>query len=107
MGLFDGLFGSKKPDKTAKVSDFFSADDLAKILETMEAKLYSNGYGKYSDMARTLVSAANNPDMTVSTKELGRADGLLFAVGTATKMEPSLKPILSAAVEKMRAFRNS
>ena len=106
MGFLDGLFGSKKPDRTAKVSDFFSEEDLGRIVETVGAKVSSGGYGsKYDFMAEALLSAALKPDTTLTAKELGKADGLLFAIGGMTKLEPSLKPILTAAIEKMRAFR--
>ena len=105
MGLF-GLFGSKKPEKTAQISAFFSAEDLQRIREVIEPKVNSNAYGKYTSLAQVLLDAVKHPEMTVSPKDLVSMNSVLGAVGAMRKMEPGLKDILNAAIEKMRAFRD-
>ena len=99
-----GLFGSKKPEKTAKMKEFFSEQDLKTIVETVEPKVKRRMYGKYASFAETLLAAAKDPETILVDRELRSMSGLLFSAGAMTKMEPSLKPILQPAIEKLRAF---
>ena len=99
-----GLFGSKKKEEaTAKITDFFSAEDMSKIKELVGQKKVEHMYKlQYMDVVDCLLEAINNTEKPIGKKEVTK---ILFSVGTMTKMEPSLNPIFNPAIEKMRAFR--
>jgi len=99
-----GLFGSKKKEEaTARITDFFSAEDLLKIKGLVGQKKAGNMYKlQYIDVVDCLLDAANNTEKSLDKKEVGK---ILFSVGTMTKIEPTLNPIFNPAIEKMRAFR--
>ena len=103
-----GLFGSKKTEKevrTAKITDFFSEDDLQKIRELVEPKAKKWEYNRYNELAENLVKAVNEPDTEYTPKSIATMTGPLFSAAAMTKIEPSLKPRLDAAVKTMQAFK--
>ena len=100
-----GLFGSKKKkeEATARITDFFSAEDMSKIKELVGQNKAEHMYKmQYMDIVDCLLEAINNTEKLIGKKEVGQ---ILFSVGAMTKMEPSLNPIFNPAIEKMRAFR--
>lgn len=99
-----GLFGSKKKEEIpARITDFFSDEDLSKIKELVGQKKASHMYKReYMDVVNCLLDAIDNAEKPLYKKEITK---ILFSVGTMTKMEPSLNPIFNPAIEKMRAFR--
>ena len=103
-----GLFGSKKPEKevrTAKITDFFSEEELQKIRDLVEPKAKRWEYHRYNELAENMVKAVNDTEKEYTPKSIATMDGPLFSAGAMTKMEPSLKPMLEAAVKKMQAFK--
>ncbi len=103
-----GLFGSKKTEKevrTAKITDFFSEDDLQKIRELVEPKAKNREYKKYNELAENLVKVVNESDTEYTPKSIASMTGPLFSAAAMTKMEPSLKPMLDEAIKKMQAFK--
>ena len=60
-----GLFGSKKNEVLPKVSDIFSAGDLQKIKDTLGQKSATGSYGKYGDMAKTLLQVVEAPQRII------------------------------------------
>ncbi len=96
-----GLFGSKKEVVLPKVSDIFSADDLEKIKATVGPKAENRGYGKYSDLAKTIMQVVDTPDKEFTKKEW---NGIIFSAGGLTKLEPELAPLLKGVIEKFKAF---
>ena len=99
-----GLFGSKKKEEVfAKITDFFSIEDMSKIRDLVGPKKAANMYKlEYTDVVNWLLDAINNTDKSLNKKDM---TSILFSVGTMTKIEPSLNPIFNPAIEKMRAFR--
>lgn len=100
MGLFES---KKKEEKVAKITDFFSAEDLSKIKGLIEPRKAERKYQqKYIDIVDCLLAAVSNPEKSLDKKEVTK---ILFSVGAMTKIEPSLNSILTPAIDKMRAFR--
>ena len=99
MGLLD-LFG-KKDEILPKVSDIFSEADLQKIVDVIAPKARMGDYGKFSDVAKTLLQVLDEPEKGFSKKEW---NGIIFSVGSLTKLEPELAPMLNGIVEKFHAF---
>ncbi len=97
-----GLFGSKKNEVLPKVSDIFSAGDLQKIKDTLGQKSATGSYGKYGDMAKTLLQVVEAPQKDYTNREW---NGIIFAAGAMTKIEPGLEPILKGAVDRFHAFK--
>lgn len=99
-----GLFGSKnKEEATARITDFFSTEDLSKIKELVSQKKAEHMYKpQYMDVVDCLLNAVDNTEKPLVKKDLTK---ILFSVGTMTKIEPSLNPVFNPAIEKMRAFR--
>ena len=99
-----GLFGSKKKEEaTARITDFFSAEDMLAIKGLVGPKKTGNMYKmQYIDVVDCLLDAINNTEKSLDKKELTK---ILFSAGTMTKIEPTLNPILKPAIERMRAFR--
>lgn len=99
-----GLFGKKDKSETfAKLTDFFSSEDLDKMREVIGSKVAAEGYKfEYRGYAIDLMNAIESREKPLEKKEL-RA--ILMASGCMTKLEPALVPILKPAIEKMRAFR--
>ena len=99
-----GLFGNKnKEEVTAKITDFFSIEDMSKINDLVGPKKARNMYkAQYTEIVDCLLDAINNAEKAIGKKEVTK---ILYSVGAMTKMEPSLTPILGPAIEKMRAFR--
>ena len=99
-----GLFGSKKKEeKTARITDFFSTEDMSTIKGLVGPKKAEHMYKlQYTDVVDCLLDAINNTEKSLGKKEVTK---ILFSVGTMTKIEPSLNPIFNPAIEKMRAFR--
>ena len=97
-----GLFGSKKEEVMPKVSDVFSAELLQKIREIVGPKQSGRAYGKYGDMAETLLKAAEDPEKECSKREW---TGIIYAAGGFTKLEPQLAPMLKQAIEKYRSLK--
>jgi hypothetical protein len=99
-----GLFGKKeKTEATARITDFFSEEDLAVIRTTLDPKITEKAYKlEYRGFALDLLNAVNNQEKLLDKKEL---TALLYASGCMTKIEPSLAPLLKTAIEKMQAFR--
>ena len=97
-----GLFGSKnKEEMTAKLTDFFSAEDLLKIKEVVSPKRAGHMYGKYTGEVDDLMNAVDNAEKPYGKRDLKT---ILFSVGCMTKIEPSLIQVLTPAIEKLRAF---
>ena len=100
MGLFDS---KKSEEKVARITDFFSAEDLSKIKGLIEPGKAERKYKlQYMDIVDCLLTAVNNPEKILNKKEV---TSILYSVGAMTKIEPSLNSILSPAIIKMRAFR--
>ena len=99
-----GLVGSKKKEETtARITDFFSAEDMAKIKGLVGPKKAGHLYKlQYMDVVNCLLNAMDNTEKPLVKKDVTK---ILFSVGTMTKIEPSLNPIFHPAIEKMRAFR--
>lgn len=99
-----GLFGSKnKEEATARITDFFSAEDLSKIKELVGPKKAERKYKRqYICIVDCLLNAVDNTEKPLDNTEVR---DILGSVGAMTKMEPSLNPIWKPAIEKMRAFR--
>ena len=99
-----GLFGSKKTEEaTARITDFFSAEDLQKIKGLVGQKKAEHMYKlQYIDVVDCLLDAASNTEKPLDKKEIRK---ILFSVGAMTKIEPTLNPIFTPAIGKMRAFR--
>ena len=85
-----------------KVSDIFSAEDLQKISDIVGPKHASKSYGKYGSMAATLMEVVKNPDREYSKKEW---NGIIYATGGFTKIEPELAPMLKEAIGKYKKFK--
>ena len=96
-----GLFG-KKDEVLPKVSDIFSAQDLQQIKDTVAAKSASGAYGKYGGMARTLLQAVDTPEKDFNKREW---NGIIYATGAMTRIEPGLEPVLKRAIERFHAFK--
>ena len=99
-----GLFGSKnKEEATARITDFFSAEDLSRIKGLVDPKKAEHMHKlQYIDVVDCLLDAIDNKEKNLGKKEVTK---ILFSVGSMTKIEPSLNPIFNPAIEKMRAFR--
>lgn len=94
MGLFD-IFGG---GKTAKLTDIFSLEDIAKITGLVGPKVASNGYGAVPQkLAQGLLGFLKNPSKEFS---LGKLGGLIKILQHFTEYEPSLAEIFKAAIEK-------
>lgn len=98
-----GLFGANnKTEASARITDFFSTEDLSKIKELVGPKRAEHKYKfSYMDMVNCLMNAAENTEKTLGKKDVKK---ILYSTGGMTKMEPSLNPIFKPAIEKMRAF---
>ncbi len=99
-----GLFGSKnKEEAVARITDFFSMEDMATIKGLVGPKKAGKMYKlQYMDMVDCLMDAMENIEKPLRKKDVTK---ILYSSGAMTKMEPSLTPILNAAIIKMRAFR--
>ena len=99
-----GLFGSKnKEEVTARITDFFSVEDMSKIQGLVGKNKAEHMYKlQYIDLVDCLLDAIDNTERPLDKKEVTK---LLYSVGSMTKIEPSLNPAFKPAIEKMRAFR--
>ena len=99
-----GLFGNKNKDEvTARITDFFSIEDMSKINDLVGPKKARNMYkAQYAEIVDCLLDAINNTEKAIGKKEVTK---ILYSVGAMTKIEPLLNTIFSSAIEKMRAFR--
>ena len=97
-----GLFGPKKEEILPKVSDIFSAEDLQQIKSIVGSKSANGSYGRYNDMARTLLQVVDTPEKEFTKREW---NGIIFAAGSFTKLEPELVPMLKGAIDKFHAFK--
>ena len=97
-----GLFGPKKEAILPKVSDIFTPDDLQKIKTVVAPKSAAGEYGRYGDMPKTLLQAVNDPDKSFTQREW---NGIIYAAGAMTKIEPDMAPMLKAAIERYHAFK--
>lgn len=94
-----GLFNSKP---MPKVADIFTAEDLQKIKEVVGLKAGNKEYGKYGDMAKTLMQVVEAPEKEYTKREW---NGIIFSAGAMTKIEPELAPTLKGIIERFHAFR--
>ena len=93
-----GLFGGKKD--MVKITDFFSAEELQQIKDTIGPKLAANEYKPLPQvMAKGLMDYVSRPE-----KEYSRGKMNSFAkIADAVKVfEPSLAGILQNGVTKIR-----
>ena len=95
MGLF-------KPKVTPKVADIFTAEERQTIQNVIGLKAKTKGYGKYNDMAETLMQVADAPGKDYSWREW---NGIIFSAGAMTKLEPTLAPALKAAIDRFHEFK--
>jgi len=99
-----GLFGTKKKEEAAaRITDFFSTEDISKINGLVGHKKAERKYKQfYAEAVDCLLDAINDTERSLYKKEVAK---ILYSVGMMTKLEPSLNPIFNPAIEKMRAFR--
>lgn len=97
-----GLFGSKKDEALPKVSDIFSADDLQQIKDIVGQKSANGSYGRYGDMAKTLLQVVDTPEKDFTKREW---NGIIFAAGSMTKLEPDLAQMLKGIIDRFHAFK--
>ncbi len=96
-----GLFGNKK--MMPKGSDIFSPEDLQRINDVIGPKMENRAYGiRYGDFPKTLMQVVKTPEKEFTKHEW---NGIIYAAGVLTKLEPDLAPILKGAIEKFRALK--
>ena len=99
MGLF-GLFG-KKEEIMPMVSDIFSPEDIEKIVDVIGPKARMGDYGKFSETAKAILQILDEPEKGFSKRDW---NGIIFAAGALTKLEPDLAPMLNNIIDKFHAF---
>lgn len=100
-----GLFGGKKDKLTVKITDFYSAEDLQKISETIEPKLAANEYKAIPQItAKGLMDYVKRPEKEYSYSKFS---GFIKIAATVKTFEPSLEKILQDGIDKYIASANS
>jgi len=97
-----GLFESKKKEQLPGISDVFSAEDLQRLREVICPKRDNRGYGRYGDVADTLLQVVETPDKEFTKREW---NGIIYAAGAMVKIEPELAPVLRKCIDRFHAFR--
>ena len=93
-----GLFGGKKDG--VKITDYFSAEDLQKITDTVGPKLTAGKYPALPQlMAKGLMDYVSRPDKVYSR---GKMNSFAKVADAMKEIEPSLAEILQNAVNKIR-----
>ena len=93
-----GLFGGKKD--TVKITDYFSAEELQKLKDTVGPKLASGEYKAMPQlMAKGLMDYLNRPDKEYSR---GKMNSFAKIADAVKEFEPSLAEILQNGVNKIR-----
>ncbi len=96
-----GLFG-KKEEIMPAVADIFSAEDLKKINDIVAIKMLNRTYGRYNDMAETLMQVVVAPEKAFTKREW---NDIIYASGGMTKLEPDLAPTLKDAIKRFHSFK--
>ena len=91
-----GLFGSG--NKNIKISDYFSAEDLAAITE--KAQAVRSGGAMLDLLGKGLIDYISNPDKEISG---GRFNKFIKVAESFKSIDPSLYSILQKGIEKFRA----
>ena len=93
-----GLFGFGKNEKTVKMSDFFSAEDLATIKEKAQA---ARSRGSMADLlGKGLIDYIGDPEKEISC---GRFNKFIKVADSFVKsFDPSLESIIQKGIEKFR-----
>lgn len=98
-----GFFGSRKKKALPSVADVFSTEDLQRIGEVIGPKRDSKSYKmRYRDLADHIMWVVEAPEKSYTKREW---NGIIYAAGAMTKLEPELAPMLKAAIERFHAFR--
>ena len=94
-----GLFGFGKNEKTVKMSDFFSAEDLATITEKAEA---ARSRGSMADLlGKGLIDYISNPEKEISCSRFNKF--IKVADSFVKNFDPSLETIIRQGIEKFRS----
>ena len=93
-----GLFGGKKD--AVKITDYFSAEEIQKIRETIGPKLEANEYMPMPQlMAKGLMDYMIRPDKEYSR---GKMNGFVKIAAAVKDIEPSLAEILQNGINRIR-----
>lgn len=96
-----GLFGGKKDKNTVKITDYYSAEELQQIRETVKPKLAANAYLAMGELlAKGLIAYVERPEKEYSYHKMNS----FMKIADAMKdFEPSLEPILQNGINKYRS----
>ena len=93
-----GLFGIGKDKKTVKITDYFSAEELQTIRDTLEPKLKANEYGALPQlMANGLIEYIDQAEKEFSP---GKMNKFIKVADSVKTFEPSLEGILQSGIDK-------
>ena len=93
-----GLFGGKKD--MVKMTDFFSAEELQKIKDTVGPKLAADQYKALEQlMAKGLMDYVSRPDKEYSR---GKMNGFVKIADAVKTIEPSLGDMLQRGINRIR-----
>lgn len=94
-----GLFGFGKNEKTVRISDFFSAEDIRTIKDTAQA---ARSRGSVADLlGKGLIDYIGDPDKEISCGRFNKF--IKVADSFAKSIDPSLETILRKGIDKFKA----